>query len=61
MIPNPDLCQRDCICWRCKNNTKGYCCAELPHHNLDCPEDKLGQHCPDFEPIQVQTSGLNKY
>ena len=64
MIPNPKLCPPDCICWKCKNQLNQlkhiYCCS-LTHHNLDCPEDKLGQHCPDFTPIQVQTSGLNKY
>ena len=60
MIPNPKYCRKDCICWRCKHKVKGYCCAEIPHHNLDRPEDKLGQHCPDFTPIRVQSTGLDK-
>lgn len=60
MIPNTKYCRQECICWRCKHKVKGYCCAETKHHILGCPEEKTGQSCPDFTPIQVHTSGLNK-
>nr|DAL37901.1 MAG TPA_asm: hypothetical protein [Caudoviricetes sp.] len=60
MIPSARYCDYKCICWKCAEQLKHVYCCNLTHHNLDCPEDKLSQSCPDFTPIQVQTSGLNK-
>nr|DAO03971.1 MAG TPA: hypothetical protein [Caudoviricetes sp.] len=48
------------MCWRCAWHEVYECCCNDTAHNLDCPEMNLGQSCPDFTPIQVQTSGLNK-
>ena len=60
VIPNARYCNYKCICWKCETRLHNSYCCNLTHHNLDCPEDNLGQSCPDFKPIQVQMSGLNK-
>ena len=60
MIPNPKLCPPECICWKCAfHKMYEYCCTHTKC-NIYCPEDGA-QKCPKFTPIQVQTSGLNKY
>lgn len=60
VIPNTKLCPSECICWKCMyHEIYDYCCSDTKC-NVDCPEDGLGQKCPKFQPIHVQTSGLNK-
>lgn len=61
MTPNPKYCQKECICWRCKNRTGDNCCyEEYGTYQIVCPEFTKFQKCPKFQPIHVQASGLNK-
>nr|DAM81301.1 MAG TPA: hypothetical protein [Caudoviricetes sp.] len=60
MIPSAKYCDYKCICWKCAEQLHHAYCCNLTHHNLDCPEMGTKQFCPDFTPIQVQSTGLDK-